>query len=94
MSSDNEHPIVDPNQSQREAVRQGIAQFQQRLQAAGHDFRAPPTRAHLVLRARLQWLRVGKLRRRADVLVRGCRGFAGWIDKRQTRPASLRASVD
>ncbi len=42
MTEGKEHPIVDPNQSQREAVRRGIAQFQQRLQAAGHDFREPP----------------------------------------------------
>jgi len=46
MSCENEHPIIDPiidpNPSQREAVRRGIAQFQQRLQAAGHDFRDPP----------------------------------------------------
>lgn len=40
--SDNEHPIHDPNQAQREAVRRGIAQWQQRLQAAGLDFRPPP----------------------------------------------------
>ena len=37
MTEGKEHPIVAPNQSQREAVRRGIAQFQQRLQAAGHD---------------------------------------------------------
>ena len=37
MTEGKEHPIVDPNQSQREAVRRGIAQFQQRLQVAGHD---------------------------------------------------------
>ncbi len=43
MTEGNEHPIVDPNQSQREAVRRGIAQFQQRLQAAGHDPRVRTT---------------------------------------------------
>ncbi len=32
----------DPAASQRQAVRKAIAQFQQRLQEAGHDFRAPP----------------------------------------------------
>ncbi len=31
-----------PAASQRQAVRKAIAQFQQRLQEAGHDFRAPP----------------------------------------------------
>lgn len=35
-------PIHDPHQSQREAVRRGIAQFQARLQAAGIDLREPP----------------------------------------------------
>lgn len=35
-------PIIDPGQAQRQAVRAGIARFQQRLQAAGHDFREPP----------------------------------------------------
>ncbi|MBM3386209.1 MAG: hypothetical protein FJY36_00865 [Betaproteobacteria bacterium] len=34
--------IIDPGQAQRQAVRQGIARFQQRLHAAGHDFRDPP----------------------------------------------------
>ena len=44
----NSHPtnatdaICDPNASQRDAVRRGIAQFEARLQAAGHDFREPP----------------------------------------------------
>ena len=42
MSSEIKHPIIDPNQAQRESVRRGIAQFQERLQAAGHDFREPP----------------------------------------------------
>ncbi len=42
MSSENEHPIIDPNQAQRESVRQSIAQFRQHLQAAGHNFREPP----------------------------------------------------
>jgi Oxidoreductase-like protein, N-terminal len=32
----------DPAASQRQAVRKAIAQFQQRLQEAGHEFRAPP----------------------------------------------------
>ncbi len=32
----------DPGQAQRQAVRKGIADFQHRLQAAGHDFRDPP----------------------------------------------------
>jgi DNA-binding transcriptional LysR family regulator len=35
MTEGKEHLIVDPNQSPREAVRRGLAQFQQRLQAAG-----------------------------------------------------------
>lgn len=35
-------PIHDPDQAQRPAVREGILRFQQRLQAAGHDFREPP----------------------------------------------------
>ena len=36
-------PIIDPGHAQRAAVRRGIAQFQARLQAAGHaDFREPP----------------------------------------------------
>ncbi len=35
-------PIIDPGQAQRQAVRAGIARFQQSLQAAGHDFREPP----------------------------------------------------
>ena len=34
--------VHDPGRAQREAVRRGIAQFQARLQAAGHDFREPP----------------------------------------------------
>jgi Oxidoreductase-like protein, N-terminal len=38
----NEDPIIDPYQTQRASVRRGIAQFQERLQAAGHDFREPP----------------------------------------------------
>jgi len=42
MSAENEHPIIDPYASQRASVRRGIAQFQERLQAAGHDFRDPP----------------------------------------------------
>lgn len=54
------HAIIDPYAAQRQSVRQGIAQFQARLQAAGHDFREP-ARAHFVLRPRLQWLRVGEL---------------------------------
>ena len=41
--SDNDDPIIDPNQAQRASVRRGIAQFQQRLRDAGHDFREPPT---------------------------------------------------
>lgn len=35
-------PIIDPGHAQRQAVRKVIANFQQRLQAAGHDFREPP----------------------------------------------------
>mgnify|MGYP006165115721 FL=1 len=42
MTEGNEHPIIDPNQTQRDSVRRGIAQFQERLQASGHDFREPP----------------------------------------------------
>ena len=42
MSAENEHPIIDPYASQRASVRRGIGQFQERLQAAGHDFRDPP----------------------------------------------------
>jgi hypothetical protein len=43
MSDPQDDPIIDPaGQAQRLRVRQGIAQFQQRLQAAGHDFREPP----------------------------------------------------
>ena len=43
MDCDNEHPIIDPHPAQRQSVRRGIAQFQERLHAAGHDFRqAPP----------------------------------------------------
>jgi hypothetical protein len=42
MTADNEHPVIDPNQAQRESVRRGIAQFQLRLQTAGHHFREPP----------------------------------------------------
>ena len=44
MSADDrsDDPIIDPGQAQRQAVRAGIARFQQRLQAAGHDFREPP----------------------------------------------------
>lgn len=34
--------IHDPGQAQRQAVRESIVRFQQSLQAAGHDFRAPP----------------------------------------------------
>ena len=34
--------VHDPGRAQREAVRRGIAQFQARLQAVGHDFREPP----------------------------------------------------
>ena len=34
--------IHDPAASQRESVRKAIAQFQQRLQDAGLDFRDPP----------------------------------------------------
>ena len=37
-----EHAIIDPYASQRQSVRKGIAQFQERLQAAGHTFRDPP----------------------------------------------------
>ena len=33
--------MTDPHPTQRAAVRLGIAQCQQRLQAAGHDFRQP-----------------------------------------------------
>lgn len=40
--STRDDPIHDPNETQRAAVRRGIAQFQQRLQAAGIDFREPP----------------------------------------------------
>lgn len=40
--TENDHPIIDPNPSQRAAVRRGIAQFQARLQAAGHTLREPP----------------------------------------------------
>lgn len=32
----------DPAQRGRQAVRDSIARFQQQLQSAGHDFRAPP----------------------------------------------------
>lgn len=43
MSDTRDDPIIDPaGQAQRERVRQGIAQFQARLQAAGIDFRDPP----------------------------------------------------
>ena len=42
MTEGNDHPIIDPYQAQRESVRRGIAQFQERLQAAGHEFREPP----------------------------------------------------
>lgn len=35
-------PFHDPAAHQRQAVRTAIAQFQERLQEAGHDFRAPP----------------------------------------------------
>ena len=42
MNANEEHPIIDPCASQRASVRRGIAQFQERLQAAGHDFRNPP----------------------------------------------------
>ena len=42
MTEGNDHPIIDPYASQRAAVRRGIAQFQERLQAAGQDFRDPP----------------------------------------------------
>ena len=42
MTSYEAHPIIDPNEAQRASVRRGIAQFQERLQAAGHDFRGPP----------------------------------------------------
>ena len=34
--------IIDPGHAQRHAVRAGIARLQERLQAAGHDFREPP----------------------------------------------------
>lgn len=35
--------VIDPaGRAQRLAVREGIQRFQERLQAAGHDFRAPP----------------------------------------------------
>ena len=34
--------IIDPGHAQRQAVRDGIARFQERLQAAGHAFREPP----------------------------------------------------
>ena len=34
--------IIDPGHAQRQAVREGIARFQERLQAAGHSFREPP----------------------------------------------------
>ena len=37
-----ENNFHDPQQNQREAVRRSIAQFQARLQAAGHTFRPPP----------------------------------------------------
>ena len=42
MTADNEHHIVDPHPAQRESVRRGIAQFQERLKAASHAFRDPP----------------------------------------------------
>ena len=43
MSDTRDDPIIDPaGQAQRERVRQGIAQFQARLQAAGIAFREPP----------------------------------------------------
>jgi hypothetical protein len=42
MTANEDHPIIDPYASQRASVRRGIAQFQERLQAAGHDFREPP----------------------------------------------------
>jgi hypothetical protein len=42
MNSNEEHLILDPYASQRASVRRGIAQFQERLQAAGLDFREPP----------------------------------------------------
>ena len=42
MTAGNPDAIIDPNQAQREAVRHGIAQCQQRLLAAGHNFRGPP----------------------------------------------------
>jgi hypothetical protein len=35
-------PVHDPAQAQRQAVRLGIAQFQQKLTDAGHAFREPP----------------------------------------------------
>jgi len=35
-------PFHDPAAHHRQAVRTAIAQFQERLQDAGHDFRAPP----------------------------------------------------
>ena len=35
-------PIIDPGHAQRQAVRAGIARFQERLRAAGRDFREPP----------------------------------------------------
>lgn len=43
MSESRDDPIHDPaGQSQRDAVRRGIAQFQDRLQARGIGFREPP----------------------------------------------------
>lgn len=35
-------PIIDPGHAQRHAVRATIARFQERLLAAGHEFREPP----------------------------------------------------
>ena len=37
-----EDGVIDPGRAQRQAVRKAIADFQARLQAAGHDFREPP----------------------------------------------------
>ena len=42
MTADNPRPLIDPNQTPREALRHATAQCQQRVLAAGHNFRDPP----------------------------------------------------
>lgn len=42
MTVPTQDSTIDRHQNQRESVRRGIAQFQARLLAAGHDFRDPP----------------------------------------------------